>query len=88
MITRLVSLAFAIIALILLLRKQFHALDIFSDLTKIYGLLNVSFLPFFKGLQKFEFVSISREKAGFLILIKHFYVFKTIRFGPFYEETS
>ena len=29
MITRLVSLAFAIIALILLLRKQFHALDIF-----------------------------------------------------------
>ena len=43
MITRLVSLAFAIIALILLLRKQFHALDIFSDLTKIYGLFNVSF---------------------------------------------
>ena len=88
MITRLVSLAFAIIALILLLRKQFHALDIFSDLTKIYGLLTFLFCLFSKGFKNSSLFRFREKKAGFLILIKHFYVFKTIRFGPFYEETS
>ena len=89
MITRLVSLAFAIIALILLLRKQFHALDIFSDLTKIWGLFNVSFLPFFKrvllkGLWK---VCFDFERTGRIFdFDKTFLCFQNYQIWPFFMK--
>ena len=86
MITRLVSLAFAIIALILLLRKQFHALDIFSDLTKIYGLFNVSFLPFFKRvpLKALWKVCFDFERTGRIFdFDKTFLCFQNYQIWPF-----